>query len=114
MHTIRGLVSVCLLACLVTSCRAQRAEQLLAQNPCSSKMTCSDCIRTASCAWCYQAGFKEPRCFNPAMEGGTGGCDEAYIFNPDNQRSIDPMYNRELSRGQSLRCFDLSLINNVN
>ncbi|XP_037974109.2 integrin beta-PS [Plutella xylostella] len=94
MSATRGLV----LLCLVGVAWCQRAEQLLAQNPCSSKTTCSDCMRTPTCAWCFQPSFKEPRCFNPAMEGGTGGCDEAYIFNPDNQRSIDPMYNRELSR----------------
>ncbi|CAG9783687.1 unnamed protein product [Diatraea saccharalis] len=85
-------------ACFIGTVICQRAEHLLAQNPCSSKTTCSDCIRTPSCAWCFAADFNGPRCFNPAMEGGTGGCDEAYIFNPDNQRSIDPLYNKELSR----------------
>lgn len=91
------LVGVCLLSTVV----CQRAEHLLAQNPCSSKTTCSDCIRTPSCAWCFAPEFNGPRCFNPAMEGGTAGCDEAYISNPDNQRSIDPMFNKELSRAKA-------------
>ncbi|CAF4773203.1 unnamed protein product [Pieris macdunnoughi] len=86
--------------CLLAVCYGQRAEHLLAQNPCSSKTTCSDCARTATCAWCFAPEFNGPRCFNPAMEGGTAGCDEAYIFNPDNQQSIDPMYNRELTRAK--------------
>ncbi|XP_026495256.1 integrin beta-PS [Vanessa tameamea] len=90
----------CLWASLFVTCLGQRAEQLLAQNPCSSKTTCSDCARTPSCAWCFAPEFNGPRCFNPAMEGGTGGCDEAYIFNPDNQQSIDPIYNRELTRAK--------------
>ncbi|XP_013146028.1 PREDICTED: integrin beta-PS [Papilio polytes] len=87
-------------ACLLATCWAQRAEQLLAQNPCSSKTICSDCIRTAFCAWCFAPEFNGPRCFNPAVEGGTGGCDEAYIFNPDNQRTLDPMFNKELTRAR--------------
>ncbi|XP_013186565.1 integrin beta-PS [Amyelois transitella] len=94
------MLNICVWACVVATCFAQRAEQLLAQNPCSSKTTCSDCVRTASCAWCFAAEFNGPRCFNPAMEGGTAGCDEAYVYNPDNQLSIDPMYNRELSRAK--------------
>lgn len=94
------VLRLCVWVSLLAVVWGQRAEQLLAQNPCSSKTTCSDCIRTASCAWCFQAEFNGPRCFNPAMErGGTAGCDEAYIFNPDNQRSVDPKYNIELSRG---------------
>lgn len=97
--TRTSLLRLCVWAGLLAYCWGQRAEQLLAQNPCSSKTTCSDCIRTASCAWCFAADFNGPRCFNPAMEGGTGGCDEAFIFNPDNQKSIDPMYNMDLSRG---------------
>lgn len=76
----------------------QTAAQLLAQNPCSSKTTCGDCIRTSGCSWCYAEVFNRPRCFNPAMERGTAGCDEAFIYNPDNQRSLDPRYNREFSR----------------
>ncbi|KAL4702519.1 hypothetical protein ACJJTC_001404 [Scirpophaga incertulas] len=95
----RGL-SILLLTCLVGVTICQRAEHLLAHNPCSSKTTCSDCIRTPSCAWCFSPGFNGPRCFNPAMEGGTAGCDEAYIFNPDNQISTDPLYNKELSRAK--------------
>lgn len=86
-------------ACLAGVCFAQRAEHLLAQNPCSSKTTCSDCIRTPTCAWCFAPEYNAPRCFNPAMEGGTAGCNEAYLFNPDNQRSVDPKYNMELTRG---------------
>lgn len=94
------MLRVFIWACIIAVCFAQRAEQLLAQNPCSSKTTCSECVRTASCAWCYAAVFNGPRCFNPAIEGGTAGCDEAYVHNPDNQLSIDPRYNRELSRGK--------------
>lgn len=87
-------------ASLLVVCFTQHAEQLLAQNPCSSKTTCSECARTPSCAWCFATDFNGPRCFNPAMEGGTGGCDEAYIFNPDNQLFVDPAYNRDLSRAK--------------
>ncbi|XP_045785292.1 integrin beta-PS [Maniola jurtina] len=90
----------CVWMSLLAVSLGQRAEQLLAQNPCSSKTTCSDCARTPSCAWCFAHDFNGPRCFNPSMEGGTAGCDEAYIFNPDNQQSIDPMYNRELTRAK--------------
>ncbi|KAH9643891.1 hypothetical protein HF086_012766 [Spodoptera exigua] len=96
------VLRLCVWVSLLALCGAQRAEQLLAQNPCSSKTTCSDCIRTASCAWCFAAEFNGPRCFNPAMErDGTAGCEESYIFNPDNKRSVDPMYNMELSRAKS-------------
>lgn len=91
---------MCVWVGLFASCWGQRAEQLLAQNPCSSKTTCSECVRTASCAWCFAPEFNGPRCFNPAMEGGTGGCDEAYMYNPDNELAIDPLYNRDLSRGK--------------
>lgn len=105
MHKTRSsYLRVCVWACLFAYCWAQKAEQMLAQNPCSSKTTCSDCIRTASCAWCFASNFNGPRCFNPAMEGGTAGCDEAFIFNPDNQKSIDPMYNMDLSRGKFYFC----------
>lgn len=101
MNTRTSLL-LCTWASLLIMCLGQRAEQLLAQNPCSSKTTCSDCARTPSCAWCFAPEFNGPRCFNPAMEGGTAGCDEAYIFNPDNQQSIDPIYNRELTRGSKI------------
>ncbi|KAJ0180473.1 hypothetical protein K1T71_003877 [Dendrolimus kikuchii] len=100
MYTHRSILRLCVWAGLFAVCWGQRAEQLLAQNPCSSKTTCSDCVRTASCAWCFASEFNGPRCFNPAMEGGTAGCDESYIFNPDNQRTIDPRYNLELSRAK--------------
>ncbi|XP_035436048.2 integrin beta-PS [Spodoptera frugiperda] len=96
------VLRLCVWVSLLALCGAQRAEQLLAQNPCYSKTTCSDCIRTASCAWCFAAEFNGPRCFNPALErDGTAGCEESYIFNPDNKRSVDPMYNMELSRAKS-------------
>ncbi|XP_061712211.1 integrin beta-PS isoform X2 [Cydia pomonella] len=103
MHTQRTTLRLCLWACLVAICWADEPAPLaqLAQNPCSSKTTCSDCIRAASCAWCFAAGFNGPRCFNPALEGGTAGCNEAYIFNPDNELSIDQAYNKELSRTRS-------------
>lgn len=97
-----SLLLVGLWAGLLAVCWGQRAEQLLAQNPCSSKTTCSECARTPSCAWCFASEYNGPRCFNPAMEGGTAGCDEAYIFNPDNQLSIDPKFNRELSRANRM------------
>lgn len=101
MYIQRSILRICVLVSFLAVGFGQRAEQLLAQNPCYSKTTCSDCIRTPSCAWCFAADFNGPRCFNPSMErGGTAGCDEAYIFNPDNQRSIDPKYNLELSRGE--------------
>ncbi|XP_063821699.1 integrin beta-PS [Ostrinia nubilalis] len=96
----RPIMRLLIWACLVGLCWCQRAEHLLAQNPCSSKTSCSNCIRTPSCAWCFAPEFNGPRCFNPAMEGGTAGCSEEYIFNPDNQRSIDPIYNKELTRAQ--------------
>ncbi|XP_045785305.1 integrin beta-PS-like [Maniola jurtina] len=76
------------------------AEQVLAENPCTSKKICSDCMQTPSCAWCFAQDYNGPRCFNPSIEGGTAGCDESYVFNPDNQQSIDPMYNRELTRAK--------------
>ncbi|XP_021181179.3 integrin beta-PS isoform X2 [Helicoverpa armigera] len=103
MYTQRSIIlRLCVWVSLAALCCGQRAEQLLAQNPCYSKTTCSDCIRTPSCAWCFAAEFNGPRCFNPAMErGGTAGCNEAFIFNPDNQRTIDPRYNLELSRATS-------------
>lgn len=94
----RTTLRLCIWGALLVACWAQQAAQLL-QNPCFSKTTCSDCVRTASCAWCFARDFNGPRCFNPAMEGGLAGCDEAFIFNPDNQRSIDPAFNKELSRG---------------
>ncbi|KAI8435079.1 hypothetical protein MSG28_003482 [Choristoneura fumiferana] len=96
----RTTLRLCIWGALLAACWAQQAAQLL-QNPCSSKTTCSDCVRAASCAWCFARDFNGPRCFNPAMEGGLAGCDEAFIFNPDNQRSIDPAFNKELSRART-------------
>lgn len=110
MNTRTSLL-LCTWASLLAVCLGQRAEQLLAQNPCSSKTTCSDCARTPSCAWCFAPEFNGPRCFNPAMEGGTAGCDEAYIFNPDNQQSIDPIYNRELTRGKRIFFYIITILN---
>ncbi|XP_026329225.1 integrin beta-PS [Hyposmocoma kahamanoa] len=114
MWAQRSIVNVVCFSLLAT-CQAQRAEQLLAQNPCSSKTTCSECIRTPSCAWCFAPGgpINGPRCFNPAMEGGViAGCSEEFIFNPDSRRTIDPEFNRELSRGrnqQSMLTYEESL-----
>lgn len=100
-----SIVSVVCFISMLATCRTQRAEQLLAQNPCSSKTTCSECIRTPSCAWCFAPGglINGPRCFNPAMEGGViAGCNEEFIFIPDIGRSIDPKFDKELSRGNKV------------
>ena len=32
---------------------AQVPQRFTAQNPCTSKSTCQECIQTPSCAWCY-------------------------------------------------------------
>ncbi|XP_052750647.1 integrin beta-PS [Galleria mellonella] len=98
MYTRSNMLRASIWAYILATSWAQYAEQMLAQNPCSSKTTCSDCIRTASCAWCFAAEFNGPRCFNPAIEGGTAGCDEAYIFNPDNDLATTS--SRELSRAK--------------
>ncbi|XP_063618741.1 integrin beta-PS-like [Cydia splendana] len=105
MHIQRTTLRLCLWACLVAICWADQLAPLAepAQNPCSSKTTCSDCIRVDRCAWCFAAGFNGPRCFDPALEGGTAGCDEAYVFNPDNEQSIDQAYNKELSNSNCSR-----------
>lgn len=47
-----------LLACLwaallVTKTIAQVPAASTAQNPCSQKNTCHECIEKPSCAWCY-------------------------------------------------------------
>ncbi|XP_063361864.1 uncharacterized protein LOC134650860 [Cydia amplana] len=99
MHIQRTSLRLCLWACLVAMCWADQPAPPAqpAQDPCSSKTTCSDCIREDSCAWCFAAGFNDPRCFDPAL-GGTAGCDEAYVFIPDNELSVDQAYNKELSR----------------
>ncbi|XP_063381270.1 uncharacterized protein LOC134667792 [Cydia fagiglandana] len=120
MHTQRTPLRLCLWALLVAICWADQLAPLAqpAQNPCSSKTTCSDCIRVDSCAWCFATGFNGPRCFDPALEGGSAGCDEAYVFNPDNEMSVDHAYNKELSKTKQRlvasctngpRCFDPDL-----
>lgn len=40
-----------LLTALTTIMIAQISQPQ--QNPCTSKLTCHDCIQTPSCAWCY-------------------------------------------------------------
>lgn len=111
MWTQRSIMSVVWVGLLAT-CRAQRAEQLLAPNPCLSKTTCSECIRTSSCTWCFapEGPINGPRCFDPAVEGGViAGCSEEYIFNPDSGQSIDPKFSRELSRGNRCKNNELAL-----
>ncbi|XP_047995298.1 integrin beta-PS-like [Leguminivora glycinivorella] len=100
MLTQRKTLQLWLWVFLVQVCWANQPTPLfqLARNHCSSKTTCSDCIRTANCAWCFAARFDGLRCFNPAIEG-TASCDEANILDPSNLLSVQQ--NMELSRTRS-------------
>ncbi|XP_060528890.1 integrin beta-PS isoform X2 [Cylas formicarius] len=76
---------------------AQVPQRFTAQNPCTSKPTCQECIQTPSCAWCYAPNFQGSRCFQPSFPISPRElCPEEYIHNPDNIMSI--LSNIALSR----------------
>ncbi|XP_019867658.2 integrin beta-PS isoform X2 [Aethina tumida] len=91
--------TVFLLTALTTIVIAQISQPQ--QNPCTSKLTCHDCIQTPSCAWCYAPNIKEsPRCFQPNSPiPPKEECPEEFIYNPDNLMSI--VTNYELSKAHS-------------
>lgn len=47
----------------VSAVFGQIPQRFTAQNPCTSKGTCQECIQTPSCAWCYDP----VSCFFPAF-----------------------------------------------
>ncbi|XP_050304275.1 integrin beta-PS isoform X1 [Anthonomus grandis grandis] len=86
----------------VSTALAQVPQRFTAQNPCSSKGTCQDCIQTPSCAWCYDPEFKgTARCFQPSfpLTVKEEQCKEEYIHNPDNIMSV--ISNVKLTRTHS-------------
>uniref|UniRef100_A0A0A9WZ71 Integrin beta-PS n=1 Tax=Lygus hesperus TaxID=30085 RepID=A0A0A9WZ71_LYGHE len=81
----RWLWGLCLFGAVVS----QQGEKT--QNPCVSLQTCHQCIQEPTCAWCFQPDFAEDqkRCFQPNQNTDQNQCDEAYIYNPDNEYSIE-------------------------
>ncbi|XP_049778654.1 integrin beta-PS isoform X1 [Schistocerca cancellata] len=94
------LLSVVVLS-LTVICAQKQSVGL--QNPCTSKQTCSECIRTPTCAWCMQPSMRDgKRCFQPSSSlDWTLHCDEKYVYNPDNEYSI--ILNQKLSKGSRTR-----------
>ncbi|XP_076250227.1 position-specific antigen beta subunit myospheroid isoform X1 [Rhynchophorus ferrugineus] len=80
---------------------AQVPQRFSAQNPCTSKSTCQDCIQTPSCAWCYDPEFGgNTRCFQPAFPiTPKEQCRDDYVFNPDNVMTV--VSNLQLSKAHS-------------
>ncbi|XP_045025979.1 integrin beta-PS isoform X1 [Daphnia magna] len=73
---------------------AQQRGSSADSNPCVSKLNCSECIRTPTCAWCAQHDFgaaeggRLPRCNqqNKYIDGPLAGqCRLEDIVNPDSE-----------------------------
>ncbi|RZC39949.1 integrin beta-PS, partial [Asbolus verrucosus] len=76
------ILTLCTTFALVTP----QAPQQFIQNPCDSKSTCHECIRTPSCAWCFDTKFNTTkRCFQPSYpKPPLDQCDPSQVYNPDN------------------------------
>lgn len=95
---VASALCLTLIAIVVPTISGQFSDKLsAAQNPCVSKVTCSDCIQTKSCAWCLEPDFGDrPRCFQPSLSAITGSCPEQYTWNPDHEERI--LIHEELTR----------------
>ncbi|XP_030754778.1 integrin beta-PS isoform X1 [Sitophilus oryzae] len=101
MYPIQVAVATYLFICIISSIVAQVPQRFTAQNPCTSKSTCQECIQTPSCAWCYDPEFSgSARCFQPSFPiAPKDQCKEEFVFNPDNTMSV--ISNLELSKAHS-------------
>ncbi|KAE8742436.1 hypothetical protein FOCC_FOCC011990 [Frankliniella occidentalis] len=94
------VVVTCLLASILSISAQSGSRQIsekLAQNPCSSKQTCHECIQTSTCAWCAQPDFGDrKRCFQPSNQDSNRQCNEAYMIFPQNEYTVER--NEELSK----------------
>ncbi|XP_077302935.1 position-specific antigen beta subunit myospheroid isoform X2 [Arctopsyche grandis] len=98
--TMYHVLVLTILSAIFALSSSQQVDKFQGLNPCTAKATCHECIQTSSCAWCFQADFGDkPRCFQPSMTSISGGCEEAYIFSPDNR--LTKLENRELSKGSA-------------
>ncbi|KAB0794584.1 hypothetical protein PPYR_11423 [Photinus pyralis] len=78
------------------------AETFLGINPCISKTNCQECIRTPSCAWCYDPSTEfdhHPRCYQPAGQQPHKKCPKEYQYFPSNYFGI--VSQKPLSKHQS-------------
>lgn len=101
MRMLKWLVALSCLSAIILSVSAQsggrQVSEKLAQNPCSSKRNCHECIQTSTCAWCSQPDFGDrKRCFQPSIVDANRQCNEAYTINPQNEYQV--MRNEELSK----------------
>lgn len=87
---------VLVLVCLASLGSTQVAEKLTGQNPCSAKPTCSECIQTKSCAWCFEPNYAGDRCFQPSLVPFNARCPEQFTYDPDNY--VFNKDSRELTR----------------
>ncbi|KAF6209301.1 hypothetical protein GE061_015046 [Apolygus lucorum] len=81
----RWLLGLCLFGAVVS----QQGDK--SQNPCVSLQTCHQCIQEPTCAWCFQPDFAEDqkRCFQPNQNTDQNQCEEGFIYNPDNEYSVE-------------------------
>jgi len=77
--------------------RQDRGSNLLIQNPCVSKETCSKCLQTPTCAWCMQPVYNStdgsplPRCNQEEFYTASSSraqCESRFIVNPQNEYMI--------------------------
>ncbi|XP_066139996.1 integrin beta-PS isoform X2 [Euwallacea fornicatus] len=96
-----GITTLCLILLTSTVVLGQIPQRFTAQNPCTSKGMCQECIQTPSCAWCFDPEFSgSARCFQPSfpLSSKEEQCKEEYTLNPDNIISI--LSNLELSKAK--------------
>ncbi|KAL1492096.1 hypothetical protein ABEB36_012588 [Hypothenemus hampei] len=98
------IMKLCILITFLTTINfinGQIPQRFTAQNPCTAKGTCHECIQTPSCAWCYDPLFNaSARCFQPSfpLSSKDEQCKEEFVHNPDNIMSL--LSNLELSKAQ--------------
>ncbi|XP_069683530.1 integrin beta-PS isoform X2 [Periplaneta americana] len=71
---------------------SQGEKKHSSQDPCASKTTCHDCIRTPTCAWCSEPWdltdrryLERKRCFLPtAISSHSFQCQREFMVNPSN------------------------------
>ncbi|XP_055388340.1 integrin beta-PS isoform X2 [Condylostylus longicornis] len=94
------LCFVILFCAVIHNTNAQGFLDKYTHNPCISKSSCRECIRTKSCAWCMKEDFGDsPRCFEPSVPSYRQ-CPEEFIVNPDNEEKI--LFGRNLTRAKKM------------
>ncbi|KAF5292608.1 hypothetical protein FQA39_LY13941 [Lamprigera yunnana] len=97
---------VCLIFIFILSVNG---EVILGHNPCTKKTNCQDCIRTPSCAWCYDPSPEfdpHPRCYQPAGQQPHKKCSKDFEYFPSNYFHIisqKPLSKKEKSGSRNTR-----------